>query len=86
MGSLGYCMSCFLLKPILPGAQKLGSRECEWRPIAHWNLIHTPCGSLVEREPSGSCGTDVFTCLSCGLVGELSTRTVRCDGEMRDIK
>lgn len=82
--ALGYCMSCGLLKAILPGAQKWGSREVAWRPVAHWNLIHVECGALCSERNSTPDG-DVI-CPTCGPRDDAEFESTRCEGEHKDIK
>lgn len=33
--ALGYCENCRKLVQVRPVSLKLGSRECEWRPLPH---------------------------------------------------
>jgi hypothetical protein len=40
---MGYCHICCKLVPIAPGAQKLGTRECAWRPLPHDDASGAPC-------------------------------------------
>jgi hypothetical protein len=44
--ALGYCPSCDKLVSIVPGPQKWGTREREWRTVDH----NTPAGVRCENK------------------------------------
>lgn len=53
-------MTCDTLRSIRPGALKLGSRECEWFPVAHDRPpTHKQCGGQVSQLATGI-GEDVL--------------------------
>lgn len=81
--ALGWCMSCETLKPIRAVALKLGSRECEWRPVRHDKRVHSDCGEVVDHDDV-SC---LYICRRCGLVSPSLVSVVTCeDGHLRDIR
>lgn len=94
--ALGYCMICNTLRSIKPGAQKWGSRECEWFPIRHdaparhaTVIDGVRCGGVIfEMETVGSDDKLLLACETCEVV----VRAVDvvpshpCDGHKKAIK
>lgn len=82
--ALGFCMSCETLRSIRPVSLKLGSRECEWRPISHDVLRHEGCAHVVDADDTDD-GYELV-CRRCGVVTEDDCYVEPCDGDKRDIR